>query len=54
VTTAPTYAELSAAYGKLVAEKERYRLALEKIRWMEGINPLAYKTALDALKSGTR
>jgi hypothetical protein len=51
MTTKPTYEELTATYNALVREKEQYRTALEKIRWLEGVNPRAYKIALGALKA---
>ncbi|MDB5555461.1 MAG: hypothetical protein JWL86_5445 [Rhizobium sp.] len=50
MSTKPTYDEVVAAYDALVAEKERYRTALEQISYVEEINPSAYKIALDALR----
>ena len=47
-----SHSVIIAAYDRLVLEKEQYRTALEKIRWLEGVNPRAYQIALDALKVG--
>ena len=49
VTEKPTYAEIVAAYDRLVLEKEQYRTALEKIRFVEGVPRSIERIALDAL-----
>lgn len=48
----PTYDEVAAAYDKLVAEKERYRLALEKIATVDyrGNRPHEQVIAFEALR----
>lgn len=46
-----TYEELTGFYNDLVSEKERYRTALEKIRYTEGVGRAVEKLALDALRT---
>ena len=50
MTEKPTYAEIVAAYDRLVLEKEQYRTALEKIRFVEGVPRSIERIALDALR----
>lgn len=47
----PSYEELTGFYNDLVSEKERYRTALEKIRYTEGVGRAVEKLALDALRN---
>lgn len=41
---------LDASDGPLMEENKKLRTALETIRWIEGINPTAYKIAIEALR----
>ena len=50
MTEKPTYAEIVAAYDRLVLEKEQYRTALEKIRFVEGVPRSIERIALDLLE----
>lgn len=51
MTAKPTYEELTGFYNDLVSEKERYRTALEKIRYTEGVGRAVEKLALDSLRN---